>query len=128
MRGGAFGQVTRMAHDRERRDFARRLRQQMNAVESALWDRLCDRRHGRFKFRRQHALGPYVADFWCPVARLVVELDGLSHRERVEEDKARDEWLDGRNIQVLRFMNSEVETNIESVLKKILEVCEVRMK
>lgn len=107
---------------------ARELRRGMNGVEQAVWNRLRARRRQRFKFRRQHPIGPYVADFWCAAVRLVVELDGPSHAERIERDAARDAWMLARGIQVLRFKNHEVEENIESVLTPIADECERRVR
>ena len=90
--------------------------------------RLRDRRRQRFKFRRQHPIGPYVADFWCAAVRVVVELDGRSHADRIERDAARDAWMLAREIRVLRFKNHEVEENIEAVLMKIADECERRIR
>jgi very-short-patch-repair endonuclease len=116
-----------MTHDREQRDFARELRRRMNAVESALWERLRNRRQCHFKFRRQHPLGPYVADFWCPVAKVVVELDGVTHRERKTRDEARDAWMSEQGVLVLRFENRELDESIETVLNRINETCRSRI-
>jgi len=115
-----------MPRDRESHEFARHLRSEMNAAETALWQRLRGRRHHQWKFRRQHPLGPYVADFWCPAARVVVELDGASHQERTEIDAVRDKWMNEQKILVIRFRNRELEEDIEVVLKKINEICLAR--
>lgn len=112
-----------MTHDRNQRNFARELRQKMNAAETALWKCLRNRSHAHFKFRRQHPLGPYVADFWCPVAKVVVELDGASHRERQLQDAARDAWMAEQGILVVRFENCELEDDMDVVLNKINEIC-----
>lgn len=117
-----------MPEDPERHDFARDLRQRMNEFEKALWDRLRDRKQRSFRFRRQHPLGPYTADFWCASVRVVVELDGFTHRERVEEDRRRDAWMAEQGILVLRFKNAELEVSVERVLVKIRAACEARMK
>src|SRR5262245_36248205 len=93
-----------MRKDPRKLDRARELRQSTNEAEQALWDRLRDRRR-KFKFRRQHSLGPYYADFWCPTAKVVVELDGMSHADRKDQDRKRDAWMTERGIQVLRFAN-----------------------
>jgi very-short-patch-repair endonuclease len=66
-------------YDESSRDRARELRRSMNEAEKALWDYLRNRKRCRFKFRRQHPLGIYTADFWCAAAKVVVELDGLTH-------------------------------------------------
>ncbi|MBA4017376.1 MAG: hypothetical protein C0483_09405 [Pirellula sp.] len=116
-----------MREDSEQRDFARNLRKQMNDAEAALWNRLRDRKQNRFKFRRQHTLGPYFADFWCSIARVVVELDGYSHSESKGHDERRDAWMAERKILVLRFSNQQLEASIESVLQTIRAACEERI-
>ena len=116
-----------MRDESEQREFARNLRKQMNDAETALWERLRHRQQGRFRFRRQHALGPYFADFWCPIARVVVELDGYSHAERKDHDKRRDAWMVERKILVLRFSNQQLEESVESVLQTIRSACEERI-
>jgi very-short-patch-repair endonuclease len=90
-------------------EFRRLLRQRSTDAERELWYRLRRRGLGA-KFRRQHTLGPYTLDFYCPTARLAIELDGGQHYEGVqrERDLARDEWLAGRGIRVLRFSDREV--------------------
>ena len=88
-----------------------------------MWSRLRDRRLSGHKFRRQHPIGPYVADFYCAEARLVVELDGSWHACQVEYDQARTGWLQANGYRVIRFNNAEVDREIEAVLEKILAIC-----
>jgi adenine-specific DNA-methyltransferase len=75
-----------------------------------------------FKFRRQHAIGPYIVDFYCREAALVVELDGGGHAEELqgEYDAERSLWLESRGLRVVRFWNNEVLGNIEGVVEQIL--------
>jgi very-short-patch-repair endonuclease len=100
---------------------ARRLRREGTDVERAMWAILRDRRLAGSKFRRQHPIGPFVADFACLDARLVVELDGGQHAEHPAADAARTGFLESRGLRVLRFWNNEVLTNREGVLTVILE-------
>ncbi len=73
-----------------------------------------------FGFRRQYPMGPFVLDFYCPGARLVVEVDGDVHAERAEYDLERTVWLEQqRQCRVLRFTNDEVLHNLEAVLEAI---------
>ena len=116
-----------MTHNREQRDFARELRQRMNTAESALWERLRNRQRFHFKFRRQHPFGPYVADFWYPAAKIVIELDGITHRERKTQDEVRDAWMAEQGVMVVRIENHELEENMEAVLSKINEICTSRI-
>ena len=111
-----------MQYDQKQRNRARELRKEMNEAEKALWGRLRDRRR-RFKFRRQHPLGPYTADFWCAVAKVVVEVDGASHAARKEHDRKRDDWMKERGITVLRFTNFAIDDRLPSVLNEIEKVC-----
>ncbi|MFJ2976662.1 endonuclease domain-containing protein [Kluyvera sp. NPDC087067] len=102
-------------------DFARRLRRELTPQERRLWYQLRDRRFARFKFRRQHPVGPYILDFACCTARLAVELDGGQHDERARYDARRTTWLGLQGWRVLRFWNNELMENEEAVLEKILE-------
>ena len=110
------------------RDPARLLRCNPTPVESKLWEKLRKRRLGGEKFRRQHGVGPYILDFYCPARRLGIEVDGGQHSEAEHfvRDSVRDEYLKAHGIRVLRFWNSQVERGMEEVLDEILRVIEVR--
>ena len=73
------------------------------------------------KFRRQHPLGPYVADFYCLDAKLVIELDGTPHHTPAgkQRDEARDAWMRARGIEVLRFGGWQAENDAQRVLESI---------
>ncbi len=74
------------------------------------------------KFRRQHSIGKYIVDFYCPSARIAIELDGSVHgspRQGVR-DKKKQDYIEGLGIKVLRFNNDDVLANMEGVLKAIL--------
>jgi adenine-specific DNA-methyltransferase len=73
------------------------------------------------KFRRQHAIGRFIADFCSPESGLVVELDGGQHAEQVEADRRRTVFLTQEGYRVLRFWDNEVMENIEAVLQRIAE-------
>ena len=100
---------------------ARALRANQTDAETRLWLRLRDRRLAGAKFRRQAAIGPYIADFACFPARLIVELDGGQHAQDADADAARTAWLEGQGFRVLRFWNNDVLANTEGVLERILE-------
>ncbi len=75
------------------------------------------------RFRRQHPIGPYFADFYCAAAGLVIEIDGASHQgERKERDGIRDAWMRDRGLRVLRFRADDVLRDIASVLGTIQRV------
>lgn len=105
---------------------ARRLRQEMSVVETILWNRLrCGRLNG-LKFRRQQPLGPFVADFFCADAKLVIELDGASHFLSIVEDERRTQWIERHGIEVIRFCNEEVLGRLDYVLEEITAACQRR--
>jgi very-short-patch-repair endonuclease len=111
-----------MKYDDHDRDRARDLRQRMNRAERDLWKGIRNRLR-RYKFRRQHPLGPYSADFYCATARLVVELDGITHEDRQEEDAERDRWMKEKRMEVLRIQNQEVYDDVGAVIDRIEAVC-----
>ena len=93
---------------------ARSLRKEVSPIERKLWYALRDNQLGA-SFRRQHPVGPYVLDFYCPSARLAIELDGDDHTTRAESDSRRTRFLNQRGIRVIRFSNREVWSNLEGV-------------
>jgi very-short-patch-repair endonuclease len=101
---------------------ARQLRRDQTDAEQTLWARLRDRQLCGAKFRRQHPVGPFVADFCCPQRKLVVELDGGQHAEEVAADHKRSRFLEEQGYRVLRFWNHDVLQNTEAVLERIAEV------
>src|SRR6266550_2838791 len=75
-----------------------------------------------YKFRRQHIIGPFIADFVCLKSRLIIEVDGLMHQlpENVISDRERTLWLYEKGFEVIRFSNGQILSNIDSVLESIL--------
>ncbi len=103
---------------------ARELRREMTLAEIALWAKLRNRQLDGYKFRRQSAIGPFIADFYCAECRLVVEIDGDIHDLRHEEDLARTHQFEEHGYHVIRFRNQEVLQNIRAVLAAILQTCQ----
>src|ERR1700675_953889 len=103
--------------DETARDRGRPLRAELTSEERKLWAQLRAKRLGGFKFRRQHRIGPYFADFCCVARHLIIELDGSRHAAPQEErkDELRTAYLNG----VLRFWNEQVNTELEGVLAKL---------
>ena len=99
-------------------DYARKMRRDPTPAEWKLWRALRNWQRGGLKFRRQMPLGPSIADFYCASARLVVEVDGVSHIDS-PTDERRDAWMTNQGIRVLRFSNHEVLSNLEGVLTAI---------
>jgi very-short-patch-repair endonuclease len=101
------------------RSRARAMRRAPTDSELRLWRILRDRRLSGFKFRRQVPVGPYIVDFLCVGAKLIVEADGSQHAES-PRDAVRDAYLESQGWKVLRFWNNEVLQNREGVLETIL--------
>jgi very-short-patch-repair endonuclease len=102
------------------------MRREMTPAEKKLWQRLRANRLEDFHFRRQQVIGPYIADFYCHAADLVVEVDGPIHQSRQAYDQKRDAYLADRGLMVLRFTNLQVEREMDAVLAEILQVCRSR--
>ena len=96
----------------------RELRRQLTIAEARLWNHLKERSLWGRKFRRQHSVGPYILDFYCPRERLAVELDGAAHDHEAaqDHDATRTRFLKRTGIRLVRFENREVIENLEAVL------------
>jgi very-short-patch-repair endonuclease len=101
------------------RDLARELRKDLTDAEQRLWYHLRHRQLGHSRFRRQAPIGPYIVDFVCFEARLIIELDGGQHAIQVEADARRMEWLNSQGFRVIRFWNHQVFEDGEAVLEAI---------
>jgi very-short-patch-repair endonuclease len=102
------------------KQFSRALRKNMTEAERLLWSKLRGKQL-KFQFYRQRIIGNYIADFYCPKAKLVIELDGGQHYEvdGMEKDMARDAFMSKMGLNVLRFSDRDVFTNLEVILKEI---------
>ena len=100
---------------------ARSLRSDMTDVERLLWRTIRSKQVNACRFRRQHPIGPYIADFACIERRLVVELDGGQHQEQNARDEQRTVFLQTQGWQVLRFWNNGVLNNLDGDLSTIVE-------
>jgi len=107
---------------------AKALRKRMTPAEKLLWINLRNRKLSGYKFRRQHPIAIFVADFYCHEKRLVVEVDGGIHldRDRIDYDRNRTMALNDLGIEVIRFTNEEVLYSMLEVTKKIKGFCENR--
>lgn len=92
-------------------------------AEKLLWSYLRGCQLAGLKIRRQVPMGNYIADFYCADRRVVIELDGVSHLDRIEHDEERTRWMQSRAIRVVRFGNHGVFENIEGVLLAIASAC-----
>lgn len=105
------------------RQRARELRQEMTPAEEKLWQQLRNRKLAGLKFRRQHPVGRFIVDFYCPACRLVVEIDGDIHDRQRERDAVRTEDLAAYGYRLLRFRNEQVLNDLETVLTAIKAAC-----
>jgi len=102
---------------------SRQLRENMTDAERHLWAKIRMKQLKGYQFYRQKPVGDYIVDFYCPKAKLVIEIDGSQHfsDEMTSYDRIRDEHLSSLGLRVLRFTNTEVLTNTEGVLERISE-------
>ncbi len=100
---------------------ARRLRREQTEEEKHLWRALRAGRFAGFKFRRQHSVGKYFLDFYCPAAKLSIELDGFQHGlpEQRQRDEEREKFLVSEGIEEMRFWNHQWQKNRDGVLLEI---------
>ena len=97
------------------------LRNHSTSAEAILWLLLKDKQLAGRKFRRQHSVGKYIIDFYCPSERLAVELDGEPHFTEggIKHDEIRTNYINGLDIRIVRFENSEIFDQPETVLADI---------
>ena len=108
-----------MAVTRKTSPHARNLRRNSTNAETAFWSRVRNRQLSGRKFRRQASIGPYIVDFLCAEANLIVELDGGQHGPEV--DAARTAYLKAKNFHLIRFWNNDVLLNMEGMLLVVLD-------
>ncbi len=100
----------------------------MSIPERVLWSKLRADRCFGIKFRRQHPMGEYIADFYCPDAGLVIEVDGRTHAGPAKEhDDRRDAWMQSEGVEVLRVPAWKISKDVELVVREILVAVERRM-
>ena len=101
----------------------RQLRKDSTFPERRLWNAIRGSRLCGLKFRRQHAIGPFLVDFYCREQRLVIELDGASHSDQGQYDLERQAYLEEQNLRVIRFSNDQVLHELDGVVRGILVAC-----
>ena len=104
---------------------ARQLRATQTSAESLLWQRLRGRKLAGLKFRRQHAIEPFIVDFACIEKRLIIELDGEYHDHIYERDQSRQQQLEAAGWEVVRFSNADVLGDVESVATAIVRILDI---
>ncbi len=109
-------------------ELARKLRQKETWPEKLMWRWLRDRRFSGYKFRRQHSVGDYCLDFFCEEAELAIELDGSHHGHPGQQahDAEREKFLKSLGIKTLRFWNSHLRRNAQSIRDTIFDELQKR--
>jgi very-short-patch-repair endonuclease len=107
--------------EKQSRQFAKQLRRKMPRSEALLWSYIRKRALGGARFRRQHPVGPYIADFACVAAKLIIEVDGHTHwtAEQLEHDARRTKYLQECGWRVLRVTSADVYDNLTGVWETI---------
>ena len=110
-------------YNRNLKQYCRQLRGNMTNAERHLWAKIRMKQLKGYQFYRQKPIGDYIVDFFCPRAKLVIEVDGSQHfsDEMTEYDRIRNEYLSSLGLRVLRFTNTDVLTHIERVIENIIE-------
>ena len=93
----------------------------MTTAEQVLWQALRGRQLGGLRFRSQHPVGPFVLDFYCAAAKLIIEVDGSVHEQQREQDQARNEHLQQYGYRILRFTNEQVLGDLDTVMDQIIQ-------
>lgn len=98
------------------------LRKNETESEKILWEKLRNNQLKGCKFRRQHPIGLYIADFYCHKLKLIIEVDGEYHNlpEQIEKDKERTQILESNGLQLIRFTNNEIQKKLEKTVYEIL--------
>jgi len=112
-----------LPYNKNLKNVARDLRKNMTDAERHVWSRVRRKQLKELQFYRQKNIGDYIVDFYCPAAKLIVEIDGGQHysEENIVKDEARDKFLSDLGFSVLRFSNSDVFKNIEGVITRIYD-------
>ena len=109
----------------ELKPIAREFRREATRAEAALWRALRNGLGGHLKFRRQHVIGSYIVDFYCPAANLVIEVDGPIHESQRERDADPQSYLELQQLTVLRFTNEAVLAHLPDVLSRIHRITSI---
>ena len=112
-----------LPYNKNLKQYSRQLRENMTDAERKLWSKIRMKQLKGYQFYRQKPIGDYIVDFFCPRAKLVIEVDGSQHLsdEVTEYDRIRNEYFSSLGLRVLRFTNTEVLKNIAGVVESIEE-------
>lgn len=112
-----------LPYNKNLKPLARKLRTNMTDAERLIWSKIRRKQIHGVQFYRQKNIGPYIVDFYCPAAKLIVEIDGGQHYEDegMKKDETRDQYLEKQGLMDLRFSNLDVLKNIDAVVERICE-------
>ena len=112
-----------LKYNKNIKQISRALRKNMTKEEIVLWSKIKGKQIKETQFYRQRPIGNYIADFYCPKEKLIIEVDGNQHyeEESIKKDKIRDEYFENLGLKVLRFTNLDILKNLNGVLEKIYE-------
>jgi len=99
--------------------FSKALRKEGTVGEAMLWLQLKSKQRHGYAFHRQKPIGNYIVDFWCPKLTLAIEIDGATHEIKAEQDRQRQQDLEKMGVRFLRFLERDVQTNLDSVVSTI---------
>jgi very-short-patch-repair endonuclease len=112
-----------LPYNKKLKNLARELRKNMTDAERRLWSRIRRKQLKNYQFYRQKNIGNYIVDFYCPAAKIIVEVDGGHHylNENIQKDELRDNYLSNLGFTVLRFSDRDIFKNIDGVLQEIFD-------
>lgn len=116
--------MTKIYNKSKIKENRRLLRKAQTKEELIFWVQVRNRRFQGLKFRRQYSIGNYIADFYCPELKLVVEIDGGQHceKENIEKDSERTKYFEDLGMRVKRYTNLDVKNNLSGVMGELLEI------
>ncbi|KKQ27982.1 MAG: hypothetical protein US42_C0003G0039 [Candidatus Magasanikbacteria bacterium GW2011_GWC2_37_14] len=115
--------MTDLYNKKEYTFIRRKLRKETPKGEQILWQKLRRKTLG-CKFRRQYGIGKYVVDFYCQELRLAIEVDGITHEDKADYEKERNQFLKCKNIKVLHFRSEEIFYNLDNLVEGLYNLCE----
>ena len=118
----------RITYNPNLRPLARKLRKEGTLAEVLLWQQLKGRKIRGYPFTRQKPIGNYIVDFYGSRLRVAIEVDGVSHDERLQQDKMRQKEIEKQGVRVLRFYDSHVKTDSNGILLTIADWIEKKEK
>lgn len=121
--------MTKIYNKNSEKEKRRQLRQNITKAEKIIWDKIRNKQIENCKFRRQYSVDKFVIDFYSPILKLAIEIDGESHFQEgaAQYDRERQRYIESLGIQFIRFTNNDVYENLDGVLESIaLKVRELR--